>query len=173
MRRPIVLDTNVLLVANGGDPAWKPIAAECADRLQRAMELERICVDQLFLILGEYSHKLPSRGRSGFGDMFFLWLMKNKKNPKLCEMVTVTPIDDSNEHFEEFPDFEETVAAKIDRSDRKFIAVANAHKGKPPIVEATDSKWIGWESHLTGAGLSVEYINREFLLRLYTKKMGG
>jgi hypothetical protein len=169
-RTPIVVDTNVLIAANALDPAWKPIAALCANRLQSIMNSNVVCSDSLGLILAEYGSNLPSRSRAGFGDMFFLWLARNRFNTRCSHTVEITPHEASG--FHEFPKLADELAASIDPSDRKFIAVANAHPEKPPILEATDSKWIGWKDGLAEAGITIEFVDEEFLRPFYERKMG-
>src|ERR1017187_3967651 len=115
-RKPIVVDTNVLIAANGADEEWKPIASACANRLQSVMDGEVVCVDSSGLILREYGNKLPSRSRRGFGDMFYLWLAKHRANPALCEHVPITQLAPPGGGFAEFPALTEQLAAKIDRS---------------------------------------------------------
>ncbi len=169
IREPIVVDTNVLIAANGTDAEWKPIAANCADRLQAVMKDNIVCTDSLGLILGEYGRKLPSLSRSGFGDMFYLWLAKHRFNAKHCQAVELTPNESG---FEQFPDVTEDIVSIIDPSDRKFIAVAYAHPKKPPILQATDSKWIGWKDGLAMAGITIDFVDEAFLRPYYEKKMG-
>jgi hypothetical protein len=69
-----VIDTNVLIVANGKDATWpKSLATECArflDNVRLSGGLVRL--DESYLILKEYGNKLPSRGRQGAGDAFYL-----------------------------------------------------------------------------------------------------
>jgi hypothetical protein len=162
-RKPIVVDTNVLIAANGGDAEWKSIASDCANRLQAVMDHNIVCTDTAGLIFGEYGNKLPSQSRSGYGDMFYLWLARNRFNADYCHEVAITG---------QFPDLAPEIAAIIDPSDRKFIAVAHAHPDKPPILEATDSKWIGWKDALAAAGITIDFVDEAFLLPYYERKMG-
>jgi hypothetical protein len=60
---------------------------------------------------------------------------------------------------------------QIDPSDRMFLAVAAAHADRPPIIQATDSKWIGWESALLAHAIEIEWVCRDYAERTYTKKM--
>lgn len=168
-RKPIVVDTNVLIAANGTDAEWKPIASSCANRLQAVMDGNIVCTDTPGLILSEYGNKLPSQSRSGFGDMFYLWLARNRFNTEYCQEVCITAKEAG---FEEFPALSQEVAAIIDPSDRKFIAVAHAHPEKPPILQATDSKWIGWKDALAAVGITIDFVDEAFLLPYYEQKMG-
>lgn len=170
-RSPLVIDTNVLIAANGAHPASLPVAARCAARLLRAQQQEAICLDTGQRILAEYRRHLPT-GRRGAGDIFYLWLAQRVANPLYCHQVPLSPAPGSQTDFAEFPPLPADLAGSIDPSDRKFIAVAHAHPAKPPILEATDSKWLGWESGLAAAGLRIEFIDREFLRPTYEKKMG-
>lgn len=56
-------------------------------------------------------------------------------------------------------------------SDRKFVAVVNAHKKKPPIYQATDSKWWGWNDALEEVGIHVEFLCPDYIKSKYKKKM--
>jgi hypothetical protein len=67
--------------------------------------------------------------------------------------VRITP---KGESYEEFPDH--PGLADFDPSDRKFVAAANAHPDRPPILQATDSKWWGWSEALEACGLSVVFL---------------
>lgn len=169
-RSPLVVDTNVLVAANGA-PQWKTIASACVDRLTRIQGTGRLCVDSSGLILNEYGQNLPSRSRSGFGDMFYLWIVRNRTNFNVCEHVAITPREGHGQGFEECPDLDPEVAKTIDPSDRKFLAVAHAHPEKPPILQATDSKWIGWRDALAETGVTVDFIDEEFLRPIYERKM--
>ena len=166
-----MVDTNVLLAANGQDPEWKQISSACADRLAAIQTGGKICVDTHYLIVGEYGRKLPTSKR-GHGDMFFLWVAQNRKNPEICDQVQITALDANQTEFAEFPALTEELAAKIDPADRKFIAVAHAHPEKPPILQATDSKWIGWKEGLAEVGITVDFVDEKFLRPYYDRKMG-
>jgi hypothetical protein len=61
-------------------------------------------------------------------------------------------------------------ALNFDWSDRKFIAVAIANDKIAPIIEAGDSKWIGWESALNNEGISVDFLCKKELWEKYNQK---
>jgi len=170
IRDPFVVDTNVLIAANGDEP-WQEIALECANRLTKIINTHRVCVDSLGLILTEYGKKLPSRSRSGFGDMFYLWIARNRANIQFCEHVVITPRDSPEQGFKECPPLQPEIAAIIDSSDRKFLAVAHAHTEKPPILQATDCKWIGWKEALAKKGVRIDFVDEDFLRPIYERKM--
>ena len=171
MPKTIVVDTNVLIAANGSDKEWIQIALKCAQRLKQVQDGETICIDSSRLILREYSRHLPG-ARKGFGDMFFLWLVQNQMNATHCLQVTVNPTNQESTEFAEFPNLGAELTPLIDPSDRKFIAVSHAAPNETPILQATDSKWWGWKAGLAEAGIPVEFIDDEFLRPIYEKKMG-
>ena len=63
-----------------------------------------------------------------------------------------------------------TAPATATPSDRKFFAASNAHPGKPPILEAADSKWLGWEEQLEQHGIKVEVLCRAELEAIRKRK---
>lgn len=42
---------------------------------------------------------------------------------------------------------------------------------KPPILQATDSKWWGWKDSLGEAGIKVKFLCPEFVKQKYGKKI--
>jgi hypothetical protein len=82
------------------------------------------------------------------------WALRHNAN---SERVDTVPIKDHHVRgFESFPD--DPDLGTFDPADRKFVAVANAHLHKPPIVQAVDSKWLKWDTALKRHGIAVEFI---------------
>ena len=98
---------------------------------------------------------------------FLKWLYTNIANPARVKSVSIHP--DTDIEFVEVP--QRIHDAGFDRSDRKFVAVAVANNKNAPIVEAGDSKWIGWEPVLTAEGIVVNFLCRDELKVIYDKKM--
>ena len=73
--------------------------------------------------------------------------------------------------FEEYPDSEKLKI--FDPPDRKYIALAYKHKEKPPIVEASDSKWWGIREELEKCGVAVRFIDEDYIKQKYLKKIGS
>jgi hypothetical protein len=172
-RKPVVVDTNVLCAANSVEKCWQPISAACAARLDEVRKGGLLCIDDGYRILAEYGKQLSSRSARGHGDAFFKWVMQRWKNPEFCCRVQLTARGTDDCDFVEFPPLTPAELPMIDRSDRKFIAVAYAHPKKPQIVEATDSKWIGWEDALGRCGVRISFVDRSFIQAIYSRKMGG
>lgn len=159
----IVIDTNVLLVADG---QAKQVNAACVDecrkRLERVRAREQIVLDDTWLILREYQNKLSPNRSPTPGSAFLKWLLQVQAVAKHVSKVRITPIDREQTRFAEFPP-DAKLEADFDPADRKFVAVANAHSERPPILESADSKWLGWEAQLKNHGIVIEVLCRKEL----------
>jgi hypothetical protein len=148
-----VLDTNVLLVANG---RHYDVSEDCVIGCIRLLELimqEGIAVvDDNHRILGEYLKKTSPNQPSGAGDKFLKWLLQNSVTR--MEMVPLT--ETAADCFIEFPD--PALEPQFDQSDRKFAAVAYAHPDRPPIWQAVDCKWLNWWAALKAKGVNVVFL---------------
>ncbi len=162
-----VVDTNVLLVANGlhGNVSPECVIA-CVLRLQSLQTQGVVVLDDGFRILGEYKHKTQLSPPKGVGDVFLKWLLRNTGKRRHVHTVTVT--ERSTDDFVEFPN--QTLQPNFDAPDRKFVAVANAHPERPSILQAADCKWLNWWPALKTAGVTVEFLCREDACRFYSNK---
>ena len=162
-----VIDTNVLLVANGDHAeASAECREECVRRLL-AMQASGVAViDDEFRILGEYLHKTRVNPPKGVGDVFLKWLLREANNPVRVEQVTLT--ETASDCFAEFPDA--ALQPIFDAPDRKFAAAANAHPDKPPVWQAADCKWLDWWQPLRMQGVHVEFLCEQDVCRVYVKK---
>jgi hypothetical protein len=151
----IVIDTNVLLVANGAhEHASEQCMATCIERLEAARSGHLVVIDDGHRILGEYGNKLQANQAKGVGDAFLKWLLQNSSNPRKVAQVSITDLVD--ESFAEFP--EPPPQCDFDPPDRKFVAVSNAHPSKPRIWQATDCKWLDWWQALAEKEIHVDFI---------------
>ncbi|MDE0315712.1 MAG: hypothetical protein OXM61_12475 [Candidatus Poribacteria bacterium] len=151
----VVVDTNVVVVANGkSQQASATCVLTCVERLQQIMDGEvKLVLDDGRRILEEYMRNLRSSG-ADVGDRFLRWLLTNKD--KMCDFVSITPIDGSEYEFHEFPTDPEL--EDFDPADRKFIAVALAHSDQPPILQAVDSEWWNYRDMLKQNGVTIDFI---------------
>lgn len=165
--RAWVIDTNVLLAANG---AHEDIGGQCVEacvaRLEDIRSNGMVVIDDQYRILLEYLGGLDSRNGKGPGDVFLKWLLVNQANSARCSQVRLT--ETAPDVFNEFPS--RSLEDMFDPSDRKFVAVAAGHPGKPPILQATDSKWLNWREDLREAGITVEFLCPDDLRRFYVGK---
>lgn len=165
----VVVDTNVLYVAEGlHEDASPACVLSCVSRLQSVMKHCTVVVDDRYRLLSEYQHKLDTRQGKGPGAVFLKWLAQNLRNISHVAQVTIT---ETAEGFAEFP--VASLQRAFDPSDRKFAAVANAHPAKPPILQATDSKWLMWKAQLAAAGITVEFLCPDDICRFFKGKFPG
>jgi hypothetical protein len=46
---------------------------------------------------------------------------------------------------------------------KSFFAVSNGHSEKPPIIEASDSKWWLWKNACLQCGFQIDFINEKYM----------
>lgn len=163
----VVVDTNVILVANGAHGDVSPeCVLECVQRLTKLMQGGSIAIDDAHRILGEYQHKTSPRKGKGVGDVFIKWILTKLPDGQRVHQVPLTEVGE--DQFAEFP--VATLEAAFDRPDRKFAAVANAHPAKPPILQAADCKWLDWWPELKAHGVDVTFLCGDDVCKFYEKK---
>lgn len=163
----VVIDTNVLLIANGRhDDVSAVCVAHCIAELQRVQRDGKVVIDDAYHLLQEYLHKTSLHPPKGVGDVFLKWLLRNIGNAALVETVSIH--ETATDEFAEFP--VAALQAAFDPSDRKFVAVAAAHPAKPPIWQGADCKWLHWWPQLADAGTRVEFLCPEDACRYFRHK---
>lgn len=162
-----VVDTNVLLVANGQHADVSPdCVIACVKRLQTLEKKGVVVIDDRHRILGEYRRKTSVSPPKGVGDVFLKSLLRNAGNTRHVEQVSLT--ETAADRFDEFP--VPALEAAFDPPDRKFAAVAHAHPQKPSVWQAADSKWLAWWQDLRKQGVRVEFLCPSDVMRAYRKK---
>ena len=168
-----LVDTNVPISAN---LATKPdqnsdvpdtCVLECIRQIQGITKNGGLVVDDAGELFSEYINNLSLSGHPGVGDTFAKWVHDNQWNTDKVTRITITKNGDS---YDEFPDHDGLI--NFDNSDRKFIAVANAHPANPPVLQATDSKWWGWKNALKEAGITVQFLCADYVESKYQEKFG-
>jgi hypothetical protein len=146
-----VVDTNVLVVANGRVGNAGPRCRLAAiDALNELLTRGRIVVDLAGEILGEYRRYCKPEGQPGVGDRFFREVLMNYAGK--IERVCLKKRPDGS--FVDFPDDEDL--ANFDHSDRKFAAASR--KLSTPVVNATDSDWVDHLPALERHGIRVDFV---------------
>ncbi|MCU7906722.1 MAG: hypothetical protein KZQ76_12930 [Candidatus Thiodiazotropha sp. (ex Epidulcina cf. delphinae)] len=164
-----VVDTNVVLVANGQHKEVSPDCVSfCARELQDIMRSGKLALDDGSLILLEYQNKTQHKKGNGPGDAFVKWALQNRCNVKRVDQVTLQKHDKRG--FESFPD--DTDLEDFDASDRMFVAVSGAHPEKPSIAQAVDCKWLDWASALNRHGIAVKFLCMTDIQRFHKNKFG-
>jgi hypothetical protein len=167
-----LVDTNVPKTANlAKNPAEIPgeligCVLNCVEAIEHVVKNGGLVIDSKDEIFLEYRRNLSLSGKPGIGDRFMKWVHDNRW--KFPEEDRV-PITSNNGSYDEFP--HHVRLDDFDRSDKKFIAVANAHPEKPEILEATDSKWWGWKDPLLEVGIRVNFLCSDYARAKYAEKM--
>ena len=163
----VVVDTNVVLVANGQHADVSPeCVADCATLLQEIMKRGQLAIDDGFEILIEYQNKTTPKKGNRPGDAFVKWVLRNRLNSKFVEQATLE--SHPTRVYESFPD--DARLTLFDVADRKFVAVANVMVSKPEIMQAADSKWLGWSPILKQCGVSVTFLCQPDIVRFSSRK---
>ena len=169
----VIIDTNVMVVANGKAAAPQArckCIIRCRARLAEILRgTEIILLDDKKRIIQEYKNNLNEKGR-GFGDRFWQELVRRIWNPKHYPEkvipVPITPLAGNGTDFEEFPN-EDASLKDFHKKDRKFVAVALAYQQgsgrEAPILKAEDSGWDEFRSALAAHGVRVDSICEEDL----------
>ncbi len=161
----VVIDTNVLVVANGKSAApqtSQECVILCRKRLAEILRgSEKILLDDKKRIIQEYKNNLNEKGR-GFGDRFWLELKRRVYNPKgypnTVVIIEITPLAGNGTEFEEFPN-DDAALKNFHKKDKKFVAVAIAYQHdsgeEAPILKAEDIGWDQFKDALTAHGIHV------------------
>jgi len=168
-----VVDTNVPKTANLAtqpDPASDvpdECVVACIEAIEHVIKRGGLVVDAGNEIFDEYRQQLSMKGQPGVGDHFMKWVHDNCWGLPESDRVSITKNEESYHEFPAHPGLD-----NFDKSDRKFVAVANAHPSKPPILQATDSKWWGWKDALEEVGIRVHFLCPEYAKTKHAEKMG-
>ncbi len=175
MRQPrekCVVDTNVPVTANMAartaaiEDDLVNCVLECVKAIRRVMRDGGMVIDHDGDIFREYLQNLSLDPKEpGVGNVFAKWV-HDTWDDRYIERIAITPDGDT---YQEFPKHDGLT--NLDPSDRKFVAVANAHPDKPPILEATDSKWWGWREALAEVGITVQFLCPTYAQTKYREKM--
>jgi hypothetical protein len=152
----IVVDTNVLVVANGRDCPQANLACIrlCRQQLQNIQQSGGLLLDDTWHIIREYKKEVSQSGQPGLGDAFLRWVLTNQDNPDRCQQIHITQLGENE--FAEFPN--DPDLAKFDPSDRKFVAVALTHPDCPTILNAVDSDWQQFGATLAHHGIRIQQL---------------
>jgi hypothetical protein len=168
-----LVDTNVAINANlatspdqGSDIPDECVLA-CVEAIEHVVKRGGLVLDSDDEIFTEYRNHLSLSGQPGVGDRFMKWVNDNRWKFPYVTQVSITKNGDS---YDEFPDHDGLT--QFDKSDRKFIAVSNAHPAKPPVLQATDSKWWGWKDALKEVGITVRFLCCNYVETKYQEKFG-
>lgn len=169
-----IIDTNVIYKASipisklDGDDL--DCAHKCVCFLNKFVKdhANILVLDRGRRIIKEYlnAYREVVHGGPDYATVFFRTVIGGKSAFHVDDSTEITPNGDG---FCEYPS--DVRLVDFDRSDKKFIALANAHALHPQIVEGADSKWWGIKDVLAEYGISVLFVDEDYIRRKYEKKM--
>jgi len=166
-----VIDTNVVATADGANPeAGERCRVASAEALHAVMRHGHLFVDNAGLILDEYIGAVGA-GQPEPGGAFVRWVLQNQWVASRVSRVVITPRTGTSTGFHELPSPHSGPA--YDPSDEKFLAVAAAHPERPPVLQALDSKWWGWQESLAACGVSIHFLCPDEIAKKHAEKMGA
>lgn len=163
----VIIDTNVPLTADGNHMS---VACQncCAEFVQSIIHgSHKVVLDDQWQILREYENKMLSGTQMSFSRVFLKYVYNNQGNSERVRLVRITSVGTND--FEEFPETLRSIG--FDPSDRKFVAVAVSNLRTAPIVQAADSKWVGWKTALEQEKVKVKFLCKEELTSIFAQKM--
>lgn len=168
-----IIDANVILLAGTSVkdvPREQLICAKkCLEFVKKFMEHPEasLVLDAEGRILREYRRAYTLSNSPNMATVFSIWVHQHM--PKNAE--DFVSLKEIREHeFENYPESEKL--KKFDPPDRKYIALAYNHKERPPIVEASDSKWWGIREDLENNGIKILFIDEAYIKEKYMQKIG-
>lgn len=168
-----IIDTNVPAIASRSASQLDDLELECAEAcllyLRKMMTSSdiQIVLDYDYLVVKEYRRILSKISYSnGFNEEFLKWVFMKMS----ADDYQFVKIHKEGTSFLEYPNHDDL--SSFDREDRKFIALANAHQDKPPIIEGTDCKWWGIVNALKSFGITVVFPCEKYIMQKYQKKIG-
>ncbi len=130
-----VVDTNVLIAANGRDTHATPNCSASSAQLLLRVQQEHILVeDTAGMVLSEYKVYCNFDGQPGAGDRFFLWYIRSRWSDRNVARVNI------GENAAMVTGSLPAVLRKMDASDHKWIALFKVGDADA-IYNATDGDW--------------------------------
>ena len=166
-----VVDTNVVATAEGANPTAGPdCRLASAEALRAVMTQGHLFVDAGGLIVAEYLGAVGG-GQPEAGGAFVRWVLQNQWVEGNVSRVAVTPRTGAPTTFQELPP--PRAGTTYDPSDEKVLAVAAAHPERPPVLQAFDSKWWGWQDSLNDCGVTIHFLCPAEIEAKHQAKMGA
>ena len=165
-----IIDTNVPMKAADAstcDDLNTKCSYACLEFIRHIIESNDtiVVLDSRGEILQEYQNNLDSGGQDTVATIFLKWICRNLtcREGSLIELQYLTITGDRE--YAEFP--QSSSLNGFDISDRKFIALANAHPEHPPIAEGSDSLWWGFRDALRELGIHIHFLCEDYVKTKY------
>jgi hypothetical protein len=150
---PVVIDTNVLAVAEGMHGKASDLCrAACVQIARQVQQGRPVSVDTGDRIVSEYFQVLKDAETSSVGKKLALRLYRLRHDPKVCRQVEITPTEFPGTSFVEVPE----TLKDFDIDDHMFIAVAASDDAV--ILQSLDKEWWERRKDFAKAGVDVQFL---------------
>lgn len=169
----VILDTNVPAKAATLPEEYEDEELEmqqnCINYIKEfiANPESKLVLDLDFEIYNEYRKRIPFH--TGIGRLFLKWLYEYVGKRISCDEDLLKLDKDEEGNYKNFPVEEGT--KDFDLSDRKFVALSITHREHPPIIEAADGKWLGYQKIFEKYGVHIEFLHMEYAKMMYNRKI--
>ena len=154
-----VVDTNVLVVADGrATQVDEACQLSCVEELARLSREEVVCVDDKWLIMGEYEKRTIRKGQAGPGTVFYKLICHRMADTRRVRLVPVEPADPEGREFSA-----PVLPPNNLKKDAKFLAVAVS--ADAVIVNASDSDWAEHRELTDQLGVGVRQLCPQHAIR--------
>lgn len=156
---------------NHTDTLEATCALACLKFVKKLMNSSDIVVlDANQEILREYKNNFTTYGNPTVASEFLKWICRQLtlRSNSQVELKLLTVVGDRQ--YAEFP--QDSALDGFDLSDRKFIALANAHPDHPSIYEGSDCLWWGFKDALSALGIQVVFLCEEYVQTKYEETYG-
>lgn len=168
---PVVVDTNVLAVAEGLNENASTECRSACVRLagQIASGAVVVAVDSPAtgeMVFKEYLDRLSKSPLDGIGKKLVVSLYHRRFDPSVCQIVSTAPCDDDETDFDDVPH----ALRDFDRDDHKWIAVALASPQHTAVFQALDGEWWERRADLLANGVEVQFLCASDLIEHFTDR---
>lgn len=158
----VIIDTNVPLKAanmHPEDEIDRLCSESCLTFIKTLMDSDDVVVlDKGREILNEYRKNIDITSEDNVASQFLMWLLRRMLTDKVHQYeITKT----RNNNYAEFPTAADL--RKFDRSDRKFVALANVHPSHPSIYNGSDTDWWDFKDALEREGIHIVFLCEEYM----------
>jgi hypothetical protein len=167
----VILDTNVPVMASVAPNLCKDeelvMQKKCMEYIRQLTTKgdNKIVLDMKHEIMTEYENNVNKN--TSMGKLFFRWLYNYTPKMDMDDLLELKR--DDRGRYKDYP-YDE-ITKNFDESDKKFVALANLHGEKPPIIEAADGKWLGYVDAFAKYGIKIEFLDYDYANKMYRKKI--
>jgi hypothetical protein len=147
-----IIDTNVVVIANGQTPDVVSSCAENCRHLIAEMAERRLIIDAEGEVFKEYLGAIQRDRPYGLGARFVIDLINRQFDDMRCLRIEL--VRNATGRYLDFPD--DPRLQNFDASDMKFAALSR--RSEMPVSTATDSDWVNFRGPLEENGVTVDFL---------------